>query len=153
MATTQTSKTPAPEEFRHFLSGKLSILAVDDDPIQREFSVVYLSTPTAEVHVAASAEEGLAVLETRRIDLALVDVEMPGMDGLEMVRRLRADPRFADLPVMVVTGREDVASIDRAYDAGATAFMAKPVNWRILAYHLRFLARTSAAIREAARTP
>jgi CheY-like chemotaxis protein len=143
------SMNATPEQFQHFLAGKLSILVVDDDPIQREFSIVYLSTPTAEVHVAASAEEGLVLLEDRRIDLALIDVEMPGMDGVEMVRRLRADPRFVDLPIMVVTGHEDVASIDRAYDAGATAFMAKPVNWRILAYHLRFLARTAAAIKGA----
>ena len=149
---TETRTPPnnvASEEFQHFLAGKLSILVVDDDPIQREFSIVYLSTPTAEVHAAESAEEGLALLEDHRVDLALIDVEMPGMDGVEMVRRLRADPRFVDLPIMVVTGHEDVASIDRAYDAGATAFMAKPVNWRILAYHLRFLARAAAAIRKA----
>jgi|APMI01.1.fsa_nt_gi CheY-like chemotaxis protein len=132
--------------FRPVLSGMVSILAVDDDPIQREFSVVYLSTPTAEVHVAASAEEGLAFLDGRHIDLALIDMEMPGMGGVEMVRRLRADPRFAEMPIMMITGHEDMASIDAAYDAGATAFMAKPVNWRILAYHLRFLLRAQAAI-------
>jgi CheY-like chemotaxis protein len=149
---TQAQVSPAEaagEEFPPDLAGKLSILVVDDDPIQREFSRVYLSTPTAEVHLASCAAEGLALLEARRIDLALIDVEMPGMDGVELVRLLRANPRFADLPIMVVTGHEDVESIDRAYDAGATAFMAKPVNWRILAYHLRFLARAAEAMREA----
>ena len=154
MAQAQVLTTDATADgVPHGLAGKLSILVVDDDPIQREFSSVYLSTPTAEVHVASRAEEGFALLEARRIDLALIDVEMPGMDGVEMVRRLRADPRFADLPIMVVTGHEDVESIDRAYDAGATAFMAKPVNWRILAYHLRFLARAAEAMREARRHP
>jgi CheY-like chemotaxis protein len=147
MTQTQDIEAKAePAPFRPVLSGMVSILAVDDDPIQREFSVVYLSTPTAEVHVAANAEEGLAFLDGRHVDVALIDMEMPGMGGVEMVRRLRADPRFAELPIMMITGHEDMASIDDAYDAGATAFMAKPVNWRILAYHLRFLLRAQAAM-------
>jgi CheY-like chemotaxis protein len=144
------SKVSAYGEYKFVIAEKLTVLAVDDDPIQREFCSVYLTTPTAEVVTAESAEEGLALLDGRPFDMALIDIEMPGMDGVEMVRRMRADPRFAHLPIMVITGHEDVSSIDRAYEAGATAFMAKPVNWRLLAYQVRFLIRAQKAICERA---
>jgi response regulator RpfG family c-di-GMP phosphodiesterase len=69
------------------------------------------------------------------------------MDGFEVLRRLRADPATARLPVMVVTGREDVAAIDRAFEAGATSFISKPINWRLLSYQLRYVHRTFCAER------
>ena len=72
---------------------------------------------------------------------------MPGMNGIDLVRSLRADTRFADLPVVMVTGREDMVSIDAAYEAGATSFVTKPVNWRVLSYHLRFVLRAEQARR------
>lgn len=132
--------------FSYVLCDRLAILAVDDDPIQREFCAVYLATPQAEITTAGSAEEGLALLDQTRFDVALVDVDMPGMNGIEMVRRIRADHRFDDLPVMVITGREDIVSIDQAYAAGATSFMCKPVNWRLLGHQIRFLIRAHRAL-------
>ncbi|MER2606840.1 MAG: response regulator [Siculibacillus sp.] len=135
--------------FSYVLAEELELLAVDDDPIQREFCSVYLSTPTVTVTTAESAEAGLAVLETKRFDAALFDVDMPGMSGIELVAKVRADPRFDDLPIMVVTGREDMVSIDQAYDAGATAFMCKPVNWRLLSHQIKFMIRAHKAMRRA----
>ena len=132
--------------FSYVLCDQLAILAVDDDPIQREFCAVYLATPHAEITTAGSAEEGLALLEQARFDVALIDVDMPGMDGIEMVRRIRADRRFDDVPLMVITGREDIVSIDQAYAAGATSFMCKPVNWRLLGHQIRFLIRAHRAL-------
>jgi DNA-binding response OmpR family regulator len=132
--------------FSYVLCDRLAILAVDDDPIQREFCAVYLATPQAEITTVGSAEEGLALLDQARFDVALVDVDMPGMNGIEMVRRIRADRRFDDLPVMVITGREDIVSIDQAYAAGATSFMCKPVNWRLLGHQIRFLIRAHRAL-------
>jgi CheY-like chemotaxis protein len=64
---------------------------------------------------------------------------MPGINGFEMIERIRANPDFRRLPVVVVTSNEDVASIDRAYRAGATSFVTKPVNWRLLSYQLRYV--------------
>lgn len=139
--------TLANDRFSFVLEDNVNILAVDDDPIQREFCSVYLSTPAATVTTADCAEAGLALLETTRFDMALVDVDMPGINGIEMVRRLRADKRFDAMPVMVITGREDMASIDEAYQAGATAFMCKPVNWRLLSHQVKFLLRAHAALR------
>jgi len=139
--------TPAAAaRFEYVLTEDMDILAVDDDPIQREFCSVYLSTPTVRVETADCAEAGLAALPTRPWAALLVDVDMPGMNGIEMVRVLRADPRFDRLPVMVITGREDMVSIDRAYEAGATAFMCKPVNWRLLAHQIKFMVRAHRAL-------
>jgi DNA-binding response OmpR family regulator len=132
--------------FSYVLCDQLTILAVDDDPIQREFCAVYLATPQAEITTAGSAEEGLACLDQSRFDVALIDVDMPGMNGIEMVRRIRADHRFDGMPVMVITGREDIVSIDQAYAAGATSFMCKPVNWRLLGHQIRFLIRAHRAL-------
>jgi DNA-binding response OmpR family regulator len=132
-------------DFKFVHSECTRILAVDDDPIQREFAAVYLSAPTTEVDTADSAEAGLSMLENGAYDLLLLDIDMPGMNGIELVKRLRADPRFAHLPIVMATGREDIVSIDSAYEAGATSFVTKPVNWRVLSYHLRFVLRAEQA--------
>ena len=136
------------DRFSFVLTERLTILAVDDDPIQREFSAVYLATPTVDVVTADCAEAGLALLENQNFDLVLFDVEMPGMSGIEAVRQIRSNPRFDDLPIMVITSLEDIKSIDLAYEAGATAFMCKPVNWRLLSHHVKFLLRAHRAIRQ-----
>lgn len=127
--------------YRYVLEDELRLLCVDDDPILREFASVYLATPSARVETAADAEQGLARLEAEHFDIALVDLDMPGMGGFEMIRQIRAHTGIGRLPVIVVTGREDIASIDAAYHAGATSFVTKPVNWRLLSYQIRYVLR------------
>ena len=123
------------------LGGNVRILVMDDDPIQCEFARVYLSTPTAEVETAENGEDGLRLLKAEKFDLAVVDLDMPVMNGFQVIRSIRNDPELRNLPIVIVTGREDVESIDRAYDEGATSFVTKPVNWRLLSYQLRYLLR------------
>ena len=142
-----TGAIDAKAKFEWVFAEETTILAVDDDPIQREFCSVYLSAPGVTVTLAESAEAALDILATTRFDAALFDVDMPGMSGLDLVARLREDPSFDDLPMMVVTGREDMASIDRAFDVGATSFMCKPVNWRLLAHQIKFMIRAHRALR------
>ncbi len=141
--------TISDQRFSFVALGEITILAVDDDPIHREFASVYLGAPGTSVVTADSAEAGLAQLESCHFDIALIDVDMPGMNGIDMVRALRTDPHYDNLPIIVITGREDIASIDRAYDAGATSFMCKPVNWRLLSHQVKFLLRAHKAIRNA----
>jgi DNA-binding response OmpR family regulator len=131
--------------FFYVLQDPLKILFVDDDPILREFAQVHLTTDAAEVRVAGDGLEALEALEDYAADAILLDLEMPGMDGFETLSRLRADPRFAALPVIVVTGREDVAAVDRAFQAGATSFVIKPLNWRLLSYQLKYVHRATLA--------
>ena len=127
--------------FTYVLDHPMRILVTDDDPIQREFASVYLSTPVATVETADCGEAGLERLLNEHFDIALVDLDMPGIGGFEMIRRIRATEKLIDLPIIVVTGREDIDSIDRAYRLGATSFAVKPVNWRILSYQIRYVLR------------
>lgn len=127
--------------FTFVLTDELRFLVIDDDPIQREFAIVYLSAPSVTIDTAADGAEGLGLLATTKYDLVITDIEMPVMDGMELIRRMRADPSLAKMPIVVVTSLEDIASIDLAYDAGATSFVTKPVNWRLLNYQLRFVLR------------
>lgn len=131
--------------FFYVLEDEARLLFVDDDPILREFAQVNLASTAAEIDVAADGVEALEALSQARYDLLLVDLEMPRMDGFELLAHLRADPATAHLPIVVETGREDVEAIDRAFRLGATAFVTKPLNWRLLTYQLRFVLRAARA--------
>ena len=124
------------------------LLVADDDPILREFAVVHLSSPSAVVETAADGAAALSMLMDDAFDIALVDIAMPNLDGFALLEAIRSKPQLAHLPVMMLTGHEDIASIDRAYELGANAFATKPVNWRQLSYHIRYVLRTSQAERD-----
>jgi CheY-like chemotaxis protein len=134
-----------PQPFFHVLQDELRVLFVDDDPILREFALVHLGTDKAEVKAVGDGDEALALLADWPADIVLLDLEMPRLDGFEVLRRLGETGRLGDLPVIVVTGREDVAAIDRAYAAGATSFVSKPLNWRLLSYQIRYVRRACQA--------
>ena len=94
--------------FFYVLEDSLQILLVYDDPILREFGIVHLSSETAEVHIAADGVQALEIIATKTVDVVLLDLEMPKLDGFEVLNRLRKQQGTAGLPVIVVTGREDV---------------------------------------------
>jgi DNA-binding response OmpR family regulator len=129
------------QPFFHVLQDELRVLFVDDDPILREFALVHLGTDKAEVKAVGDGDEALALLADWPADIVLLDLEMPRLDGFEVLHRLGEAGRLGDLPVIVVTGREDIAAIDRAYAAGATSFVSKPLNWRLLSYQIRYVRR------------
>jgi DNA-binding response OmpR family regulator len=146
--TTAVTKEKA---WSYVLAEPTRILVVDDDPILREFSKVYLSSPAAEIETAADVDDALARLTGQAFDIALVDIEMPGRDGYALLEVIRGNPRTSQMPVMMLTGREDIASIDRSYELGATAFTTKPVNWRQLSYQIRYLLRSARTEQELRR--
>jgi len=135
--------TQAADSFFYVLEEAVRILFVDDDPIMREFAVVHLSTDKANVAVAEDGLDALKAVSQDNFDLVLLDLEMPRMDGFEVLAALRADERTRHLPIIVVTGREDVGAIDRAFQAGATSFLVKPINWRLLSYQIRYVFRAN----------
>jgi DNA-binding response OmpR family regulator len=136
--------------FFYVLQDDLSILFVDDDPILREFASVHLASDRSSVEVAEDGEDGLERLKEFQPNIILVDLEMPRMDGFEFLEELRKDPLHTRTPVIVVNGREDVKAIDRAFQAGATSFVVKPINWRLLSYQIRFVERAAKAERNLA---
>ena len=116
-----------------------TILVVDDDPVVRSLMRATLENDNFEVIEAADGVEGCQLYEERRPDLLLVDVIMPRMDGFELCRELRGRLAAAYVPIVVVTGLDDAPSITRAYDAGATDFIPKPVNWLVLSHRVRYV--------------
>ncbi len=125
-----------------------TVLVVDDDPLVRLLTTEALAAADMLVAEAASGEAALQHIATVTPDIVLLDVLMPGLDGFETCQRLRAMPRTAHTPVMMMTGLDDVESITRAYDVGATDFLTKPINYLMLTHRVRYLLR---AVRMAAR--
>ena len=76
----------------------------------------------------STAEEALRILEATEIAAVITDIHLPSMDGFELIARLRGQPRFADLPILVVSGDPDPASSERALSLGANAFFPKPYS-------------------------
>jgi CheY-like chemotaxis protein len=129
------------QKFQYVSEARRRVLVVDDDPIQREFAAVYLGAPGVELEAAGSGREALSLLERAAFDIMLVDYEMPGMDGLELIHAVRSHPVCKGMPVIMVTSHEDIATIDAAFKAGATSFVTKPVNWRLLSYQIEYVLR------------
>ena len=120
------------------------VLVVDDDPIMREVASAKLAEAGYDVEVAADGAEGLACLQARPFDLAISDVDMPRMNGFEMTRAIRADSALAAVPVIMVTGSERKDAVEEAFAAGATSFLAKPINWTLFTEAARFVLKASA---------
>ena len=142
-----------PASVDHFVKTDFArVLVVDDDPILREFAISHLTSPSMEVCVA---EDGLIAMEALRkgdFDVALVDLDMPNLNGFELMEAMARDPRLIGVPVVVITGRDDMEAIDLAFAAGATSFVVKPINWRLITHQLAYVLRNSrseAAIRQA----
>jgi CheY-like chemotaxis protein len=85
-----------------------------------------------QVRAAADAEEALALLETFRPRLILMDIQLPGMDGLELTRRLKAAPATRDIVILAVTAQAMKGDEERALAAGCDGYIAKPVDTRAL---------------------
>jgi PAS domain S-box-containing protein len=100
------------------------------------------------VEEAADGKTALARFPLLTPDIVLLDVMMPGMDGFEVCAALRQLPEGEHTPILMVTGLDDIESITLAYEAGATDFVTKPINWMILQHRLRYMQRASYALDE-----
>jgi PAS domain S-box-containing protein len=125
------------------------VLVVDDDPIMLLLVVESLVDGGFEVVEATDGRTALAAFDERRPDLVLLDVVMPGWSGYDVCRSMRASPGGVAVPVVMMTGLDDVASIREAYDAGATDFITKPISCPLLPHRVKYLLRAATAFREA----
>ena len=102
------------------------ILVVDDDEDLRILARKALGRAGHEVIEADNGEEGLRLVESRKPNLVLLDLNMPGMDGFEVLKALRASEAGKSLPVIVLTALGDEESARNSFQSGATDFLAKP---------------------------
>ena len=105
-----------------------SILVVDDEPANLRLLSVLLSRQGYDVHEATTAEEALEIAAKIRPRLVLADIQLPGMDGLEMTRRLKASPETKDTVVVAVTAFAMVGDEQKALEAGCDGYITKPID-------------------------
>ncbi len=117
------------------------ILVVDDDPTIRELSLTALESEFGTPGLAANGEEAFELLTSEPFDIALVDLEMPVMDGFSLIELIRERQDIRNIPIIVITGRDDVVAIERAYSLGATSFVCKPINWTLFRHTVRYVLR------------
>jgi len=118
-----------------------TILIVDDDSGSRRVAVSLLATEHHRLLEAGNGEEALRIAAQERPDIVFLDVMMPGMDGYEVCRRLRADPALCAMPILMLTTLDDRASRLRGLEAGADDFLNKPVDSTELRTRVRTIAR------------
>jgi PAS domain S-box-containing protein len=128
----QATTTPAPPEFPCETNPPLILLAEDDEAT---IMIVqdYLDTKGYRVQVARNGHEALTQAHTMQPDLILMDVQMPGLDGLEVMRRLRAHAALAQIPVIALTALAMPGDCERCFAAGASGYLSKPMRLTHLA--------------------
>ncbi|MBL8270686.1 putative bifunctional diguanylate cyclase/phosphodiesterase, partial [Steroidobacter sp.] len=117
------------------------LVLMEESVAQTGLQALCFDNGTAALAAALDSQSG------HQVAIVLLDVDMPGLNGFEVCRRLRADARFAMTPIVMVTGHEDSEAITLAFEAGATDFVAKPVNWALLPRRLEYILRNAAAAR------
>jgi two-component system cell cycle response regulator DivK len=105
------------------------ILVVEDNPSNAKLAVFVLTRAGHEVQCVPDAEEGLRIAQAERPDLVIMDVQLPGIDGLEATRRLRADPATQSLRVLALTAFAMKGDEQKIIDAGCDDYLAKPYQY------------------------
>lgn len=123
------------------------ILVVDDDAGARLLMRAALRKSEFEISLAVDGEDALRQFQPDSFDIVVLDVDMPGVDGYVVCAQMRAQAGTR-LPILMVTGMDDVQSVERAYESGATDFISKPINWALIGYRVKYLLRGYAALRE-----
>ena len=113
------------------------ILVVEDNPKNMKLVRDVLEFSGYEVIEATSGEDGVRLAEEALPDLILMDLQLPGIDGAETLRRIRVDPRAHDVPVVAVTAFAMEADRERAYASGFTGYVEKPINVRRFTQQVR----------------
>ena len=114
-----------------------TILYVEDNEFNRKIVKQLLAQTRYRLREAADGETGVRMAQEELPDLVLMDVQLPKMSGLEATRRLRADPRTAAVPIVVITSYALSGDAEKAKEAGATAYLAKPYSPRDLLAKIR----------------
>ena len=121
------------------------MLVCDDDSVQRLLIRECLESAGMVVVEAESGREAIELVTNHRPDFIFMDIEMPGLNGIEVCRILRDRPESEDTPILIVTGANDRETIDLGFEAGATQYITKPLNWPLLGRLVKYMLRTAEA--------
>ena len=124
-----------------------TILVVDDDATARILMRAALHKAGFEVVLAGGGGEALRRFAEKRCDMVMLDVDMPDIGGLDVCRTLRTQAGEL-LPIVMVTGMDDVHSVEQAYEVGATDFISKPINWALIGHRARYLLKAAQTLSE-----
>ncbi len=122
------------------ISEVCNVLLADDDVTARYLMQAALEQAGFKVTLACNGEEAVRQFTASHIDIVMLDVEMPVMDGYQACQQLR-ELAGNELPIIMVTGMDDVQSINHAFEMGATDFITKPINWNLIGYRILYLKR------------
>ncbi len=121
------------------------ILICDDDPTVRLLARECLEAAGLEVAEAEDGEAALQAFHSEQPDLIFLDVDMPKMDGFQVCAAIRESTDGKDIPILIATGANDSASIDRGFEVGATQYKTKPINWPLLSRDVKYMLRAASA--------
>lgn len=127
------------------MSAPQRVLVVDANPTERRLVFAELQRAGFEVIEAADAEQGLQTVRAGLADLVLMDAGVPGVDAFSACQEIRRLPGGERIPVLMMTGLHDIESVERAFEAGASDCLTKPIHWSLLPHRVRFILRASAA--------
>ena len=125
---------------------KTLILIVDDDSMTRIMMRQVLAKEGFAVLDAENGQIAVDIFKSQQPECIIMDIEMPIMDGLTACSTIRKEQNGDLVPILISTGFDDVKSIENAYQAGATDFISKPVNWTVFGHRIRYILRASEAI-------
>src|SRR5215475_10986497 len=125
-------------ETRQATATSMHVLAVDDDPSVRQMIADYLADNDVRVTTLASGREIAEVMARETLDLLVLDLRLPGEDGMQIARKLRED---SDVPIIMLTGRKDEADRVMGLELGADDYLTKPFSPRELLARIRALLR------------
>ena len=120
------------------------VLVVDDSATVRKFVAAALNMKGFRVITASDGIEALERMPSEKFDLIITDLNMPDMDGYELIKSIRETPEYRDIPIIVLSSMTDLKNKDLAMESGALAFLEKPLSTEIIQREVfKFLNKTS----------
>jgi two-component system phosphate regulon response regulator PhoB len=133
---------------KHKFMSNLNILVVEDEEAIREMLIMALGQNQLNVTAVASAEDALKTLADKTMDLLVLDWMLPGISGVELARRLKNDPHYKQLPIILLTARGEEADKIRGLEIGADDYMTKPFSPKELVARIKAVMRRSGKLNE-----
>lgn len=128
------------------------VLIADDDPDICQAMRTALQEDGFEIVEVSDGKEAVAAFSEHQPSLVLLEVELPVQDGFSACAEIRGLPNGVHVPIVMVTGREDLQAVNQAFGAGATDFIAKPINWSIFTHRIRYVRRAGIHFNELRRS-